>query len=135
MANKFTIADMEAHFGVGKHVQAVIDWSATGITEILGAACHPKMRVKTIVVTNCNAALNGTEPIINVVHGANEVVATIDMATGMAATAAIGYVDNLTIVEAYRILEVNDALKVEVETANGAGASVGKFDFEYELVE
>ena len=135
MANKFTMADMEAHFGVGGHIQAIIDWSATGITEVLAAGCHPKMRLRSAVITNCNAALNATEPVINVVHGANEVVATDDMATGMAATAAIGYIDDLTLIEAYKVLEADEALKIEVETANGAGASVGKFDFWYEPVE
>lgn len=135
MANKFNISDMEAHFGVAQHIQAIIDWSATGITEVLAAGCHPKMRVRSAVVANCNAALNATEPIINITHGANEVVATIDMANGMAATAAVGYINDLTLIEAYKVLEADEALKIEVETANGAGASVGKFDFWYELVE
>lgn len=138
MANKFTMADMEAHFGIGKHFQYLLDWAtATGTFTILAAGDHPKMRVKSIIVQNVNAVLNGTEPVINVQHGGTnrEVVATADMATEMAATAAVGYVADLTLIEEFRILEADESLQVQVETVDGGATTRGLMDFEYELVE
>ena len=136
MANKFGVADMEAHFGIGKRFLYLLDWAtATGKFTVLAAGAHPKMRVKSVIVQNVNAALNAVEPVINVQHGGNEVVETADMATEMAATAAIGYTADLTLIEKYRILEANESLQVEVETVDGGATPRGLMNFEYELVE
>ena len=136
MANKFTMADMEAHFGNGKRFQYLLDWATAAKTfTILAAGDHPKMRVKNIIVQNVNAALNAAEPTLNIQHGGNEVVTTADMATEMAATAAVGYVADLTLEEEYRILEADESLQVQVETADGGATTRGLLDFEYELVE
>ncbi len=136
MANKFGMADMEAHFGVGKRFHYLLDWAtATGTFTILEAGDHPKMRLKNAIIQNVNAALNAAEPTLNIKHGGNEVVATADMATEMAATAAIGYVADLTLVEEYRILEADESLQVQVESADGGATTRGLMDFEYEAVE
>lgn len=136
MANKFGVADFEAHIGSGIHFQYLLNWAtATGTFTVLEAGDHPKMRVKSVIVQNVNAALNAVEPVINVKHGGSEVVETADMATEMAATAAIGYVADLTLVEAYRILEADESLQVEVETVDGGATPRGLMNFEYELVE
>lgn len=130
------MADMEAHFGVGTHIQYLLDWATAAETfTVLQAGDHPKMRVKTILIQNVNAALNAAEPTLNIQHGGSEVVATADMATEMAATAAVGYVADLTLVEAYRILEADEALQIQVESADGGATTRGLVDFEYELVE
>jgi hypothetical protein len=136
MANKFTIADMEAHFGIGIHFQYYLVWGVATTYTIRQAGDHPKMRLKSAHVINVNEALNATEPVINIQHGANEVVTTVDMATAMGATAAIGVMSNLTVLEAYKVLEAEEPLKVQVETADaGSATTAGLLDFEYELVE
>ena len=136
MANKFGMADFEAHIGCGIHFQYYLVWGVATTYTIRQAGDHPKMRLKSAHVMNVNEALNATEPIINIQHGGNEVVTTIDMASALGATAAIGVMSDLTILEAYRTLEAEEALKVQVETADaGSATTAGLLDLEYELVE
>lgn len=135
MANQFTATDLKKGL-IHRTVICLLDWSATGVTTILDSGDHPKMRLDHVYVDNKGAALNATEPIINIRHGisTHEVVETVDMATGLGATAAIGVMAELTIIEGYRYLEEDEAAVVQVETANGAGISKGLLTLEYTAV-
>jgi len=136
MANKFGAADFEPHLLRGLTITYLLDWATAATTlTVLEGGHHPKLRLARVLVQNVNAALNATEPIINIQHGGSEVVATVDMATAMAATAAVGYVAELTIIDTYRHLAADDAITVEVETADGGATTRGLMTFEYEAVE
>ena len=136
MGNEFGAADLQPHLAYGLTVPYLLDWAtATGTKTVIGGGYHQKMRLRSLLVVNCGAALNATEPIINVKHGGNDVVATIDMATAMSTSAVIGEIASLTVIDQYKDLEPEDALQVEIETADGGADTRGLFLFLYELVE
>jgi len=137
MANDFGAKDLQPDL-VTRNVTFLLDWatSATTIT-VLEGGTHQKMRLDKVFVQNVNAALNAVEPVINIRHGAltHEVVETVDMATAMGATAAVGFTVELTINEDYRYLAADEALVVQIETADGGSATRGLMTFEYTAVE
>ena len=138
MGNEYGAADLQPHLGYGLTVHHLFDWDdgTAEVSTILAGGYHQKMRLRHAYVMVVGYALNGTEPVINIRHGANEVVATYDT-VGMGATAAIGVMVELTLIDAYKDLEADDALQIELETQDG-GSSTGTrgfFTFEYELVE
>ena len=136
MGNEFGAADLQPHLAFGLTVPYLCDWAtATGIQTVLGGGYHQKMRLRTVLVINLGAACNATEPIVTIRHGGNDVVASIDMTTALSATAVIGEIASLTIVDQYKDLEPEDALQIEVTTADGGASSRGLFLFLYELVE
>ena len=137
MGNEYGAADFQPHLVNGLTFHKLLDWgTATGIFTVLAGGYHAKMRLRHVFVEVKTLALNATEPVINITHGANEVVATADMETILSATATIGEMKELTILDAYKDLAAADALQIEVETADGGGAgTLGLFTFEYELVE
>jgi hypothetical protein len=139
MGNEYGAADLQPHLGYGLTVHHLLDWDdgTAEVSTILAGGYHQKMRLRHAYVQVMGYALHTTEPIINIRHGANEVVATIDMATALSAQATIGEMAELTIVDAYKDLEADDALQIELETQDGGSSTgtLGFFTFEYELVE
>lgn len=137
MANDFGAKDLQPDL-ISKTVTFLLDWAtaATTIT-VLEGGTHQKLRLDRAFVQNVNAALNAIEPVINIRHGAltHEVVETVDMATAMGATAAVGFTAELTINEDYRYLAADEALVVQIETADGGSATRGLMTFEYTAVE
>ena len=137
MGNEYTGADFAPHLLRGT-LTAIVDWAtSTGIKDVLMAGYHGKMFIRNIYIMNINAALNSTEPIINIITGGagREVVATIDMATLLGSTAAVGVCKAATIADAYRTLDVDQSLQVEIETADGGSATRGLLMIDYELIE
>jgi len=135
LANKFGASDLKPHL-VRFMIPFILDWATAATTlTVLEGGEHQKMKLLDVSLQNVNAALNATEPVINIQHGGNEVVTTVDMATAMGATAAVGFTVNLDIVEKYRYLAADDALTVQVETADGGANSRGNMLFSYEVVE
>jgi len=134
MANEFGAADLEPHLIYGLTVHYYLDWAtAAGTFTVLSGGYHSKMRLRNVWVEVKAAALNATEPVINIQHGGNEVVSTFDCAT-IGATAAIGTAYLLTIVDAYKDLDAGDSLQIQVESADGGASTRGWLTFEYELV-
>ena len=136
MGNEYGAADLQPHLAYGLTVPYVLDWAtATGTFTVLGGGYHQKMRLRALYIINLGADLNATEPVIDVEHGGNTVIASVDMATGMSATAVIGEVHTATVVDQYKDLEPEDALQINVTTADGGADTRGLFLFLYELVE
>ena len=133
MANDFSASDLKKGL-VTRTVTYLLDWAtaATTVTVLEGGE-HPKMRLDKAILQNVNAALNATEPIINIRHGilTHEVVETVDMATAMGATAAVGFTVELDINEDYRYLAEDEAIAVQVETADGGSATRGLLTLSY----
>lgn len=135
MSFEYGPSDLMPHLIRGMYPY-LCDWStAAGLQTVLEGGCHPKMRIRNILVMNCGAACNATEPVIKALTGGNEVVASADMATILGATAAIGKIAALTILDKYKDLEAEDALQINVTTADGGTDSRGLFLFDLEVVE
>jgi len=135
MTFEYGPSDLQPHLIRGLF-PVLLDWStATGLQTILEGGVHPKMRLRTALVMNCGAACNAIEPVITISHGGNEVVASADMATILSATAAIGEIAALTILDRYKDLEAEDSLEINVTTVDAGSASRGLILFDYEVVE
>jgi len=112
------------------------DWAtATGIQKVLEGGQHPKLRIRQIMVMNCGAACNATEPVVTVLTGGNTVVASADMATILSVEAAIGEIAALTILDRYKDLEAEDSLEINVTTIDGGADTRGLFLFDFEVVK
>lgn len=136
MGNEFGAADLQPHLGYGFVIPYVLDWASAAATfTVIAGGYHQKMRLRSLVIVNLGAAANAAEPTFNVKHGGNEVVATVDIATGMSATAVIGEVMTATVIDQYKDLAADEALQIEVESADGGADTRGLFLFLYELVE
>lgn len=136
MGNEYTGADLAPHTVMGSW-NYLLDWStATGIKDVLMAGYHPKLRIRNIYIMNVGAACNATEPIINVIVGGagNEVVATVDMADLLSATAVIGETAECTLVDTYAVVEEEDSIQIEVETIDAGSSSRGLIMFNFELI-
>jgi len=128
--------DLAPHI-IRQTLPVLLDYSSgggTGIVTILEGGHHPKMRLKTATIVSLGAALV-VEPILNITHGGLEVVATIDLTSLLSATAVIGEIGQFTLIEAYRTLEAEDALQIEVETADSDANVRGLILFDYEVIE
>lgn len=135
MANEYNGADFAPHTVMGAW-NYLLDWAtATGTKDVLMGGYHPKMMIRNIYVVNLGAALNATEPIINVKVGGNEVVATVDMATAMSATAVVGEVAELTVIDTYAVVDEDDSIQIQIETADGGSDTRGLVMFNFELIE
>ena len=135
MGNEFGAADLQPHTVYGLTVHEYFNWSTTGTHVVLAGGYHQKMRLREAYIMSTKAALNATEPKIKLYHGGNLVVAEADMATILGATAAVGMLAELTIVDQYKDVGSDEAIIVEVSGADGGSGSRGYLTLEYELVE
>jgi len=136
MGNELTPGDLAPHL-IRQTLPFLLDYSSgggTGIVTVLDGGYHPKMRLKKATIISLGAALV-VEPVLNVTHGGLEVVATIDLTSLLSATAVIGEIAQFTLIEAYRTLEEEDALQIEVETADSDANVRGLILFDYEVIE
>ena len=134
MGNEFGADDFEPHLIYGLTLHYYLDWAtAAGTFTVISGGYHPKLRLRNVWVEVKAAALNATEPVINIQHGGNEVVSTYDC-VNIGVTAAIGTVALLTIIDAYKDLDSDDSLQIQVESADVGASTRGWLTFEYELV-
>lgn len=136
MGNELGPGDLIPHM-VRQTLPYLLDYSSgggTGIVTVVEGGYHPKARLKKATIISLGAALV-VEPVLNITHGGNEVVATVDLTNLLSANAVIGEIANFTLVEAYRILEADDALQIEVETADSDADVRGLTLFDYEVIE
>lgn len=136
MGNELGPADLIPHLIRGT-LPYLLDYSSgggTGIVTVLEGGYHPKMRLRKATIVSLGAAMV-VEPVLNITHGGLEVVETIDLTTLLSATAVIGEAADFTLIEAYRTLEADDALQIEVETADSDANVRGLVLFDYEVIE
>ena len=126
MSNEFTGADMAPH-QVFVTLQKKID--ITGAAEFTvnggGAGYHGKMRLRDAVAIQVAAVADATA-VLTVKHG-NNVAATV---TGSADP--VGHCNELTIAEAYRDVDADEAILVTTDGDSATGDAL--FLLVYELI-